>query len=61
MFKLEIRTENAAFQDGMLHAELAEILRDVAHQLETGFGEGRPAFDSNGNSVGKWTLEANRD
>lgn len=56
MFKLEIDTGNAAFDDTPA-SELARILRDLAHRLEC---EGAPprgdSFalrDFNGNRVGR--------
>ncbi len=61
MFKLEIETENAAFEDS---GEVPRILRELASRLEShaymtrgeGGGVGVVA-DLNGNTVGHWTLE----
>lgn len=56
MFKLEIETDNAAFEDGA-ELEIARILRNVAERLEylDGLREGN-ARDINGNRVGRWEL-----
>lgn len=51
MFKLTIKTDNAAFDDSMLWLELARILRDIAMQLENQRDEGK-CRDINGNTVG---------
>ena len=59
MFKVQIDTGNAAFDEdnGGAAAETARILREIADRLENGRTEG-PAFDLNGNTVGRYTLEA---
>jgi hypothetical protein len=59
MFKLEIVTDNAAFDDDE-NGELARLLRYVATQLEAGLTEELNLRDTNGNSVGKsyWTEDA---
>lgn len=58
-FNVHIKTDNAAFADGMAEAEVARILRKVADQLEAGLhfyedrSEGGVALrDANGNTVG---------
>jgi hypothetical protein len=56
MFKIEIDTGNAAFEDDK-GAEVARILRDVATALERGT-RAAPLHDYNGNRVGRFTLEA---
>ena len=50
-FILEIKCDNAAFGDGMAHIEVAQILRELADNLENE----NPVHglrDSNGNRVG---------
>jgi hypothetical protein len=62
MFKLELKTDNAAFQGGNLYSELSRILLDLAANIAIReIGEtGRASIlrDVNGNKVGTWTLEA---
>jgi len=58
MFKLEINTENDAF-NGSMATELARILRKVANDVAQGIipGEsGENIFDINGNLVGFWHI-----
>jgi hypothetical protein len=55
MFKLTIRTDNAAFEDDP-GAECARILRDVATAIERGT-RGAPLHDINGNQVGRFDLK----
>lgn len=59
MFKLEIETGNAAFDDGGAQHEIARILRDVADRVERAgappWGRGL-CCDINGNKVGHFTL-----
>jgi len=54
--KIEIDLDNAAFQDD-LRAEVADILRQLAHRLRL-----KPLtmklLDSNGNTVGKAEIHA---
>lgn len=53
-FKLEVRTNNAAFENRW---ELARMLRALAAKVaETEATEGK-LRDSNGNTVGKWSWE----
>jgi len=54
MFKLTIRTANAAFEDGSAE-EVARILRTVADALENGT-RAAPLHDINGNQVGRFDL-----
>lgn len=54
MFKLEIDTNNAAFEDNAY--ELEEILEKLAGTLRTGLLSGI-LLDSNGNLVGKFWRE----
>lgn len=56
-FTLEIRTGNAAFDDGQAGAtECARLLRLAADALERGT-RGAPLHDFNGNRVGRFDLE----
>lgn len=56
MFKLELETGNAAFDDCPI-TEAARILRDIADNLESGSQiGGGPARDANGNRVGWWEM-----
>ena len=57
MFKLEIDTGNAAFDDGQKPYELARILRIIAERVEHGCEVGN-AVDLNGNTVGRFEVEA---
>jgi len=55
MFKLEAKTDNAAFETWPA-GELARILRSVAAKLERG-ETGGAVMDSDGNTVGAWSYE----
>jgi hypothetical protein len=57
-FKLSINLDNEAFQDGQREAELARIIASVALMVAH---DARPikgvkVLDSNGNSVGEWSI-----
>ncbi len=54
-FTLKISTANPAFEDGP--EELARIFRRVADEVADG-QRGRPVYDINGNTVGRWLWEA---
>jgi hypothetical protein len=56
MFKLKLKTDNAAFSDGDGPAEVARILREVAKGLETYGTRDGAIHDYNGNTVGTFTL-----
>ena len=56
MFTLTFQTSNAAFE-GAEASETARILRDIAARIESGNLEG-PARDENGNTVGRYALNA---
>jgi len=56
MFKLEAKTDNAAFETWPA-GELARILRSVAAKLERGETEGA-VNDGNGQKVGAWSYKA---
>ncbi|UTC28625.1 hypothetical protein MARCHEWKA_01120 [Brevundimonas phage vB_BpoS-Marchewka] len=57
MFKLEIDTGNAAFDEGDKPYEIARILRDLAQKIENGADEGS-VRDLNGNKVGHYNVNA---
>lgn len=52
MFRLEIDTDNAAFE---YPSELGRLLREVADKLDAGKVSGK-VRDINGNTCGKWEL-----
>lgn len=54
MFKLEFKTDNAAFGDGNGEAEIARILRQLADRIEGGGRDDMLIYvaDLNGNTVG---------
>lgn len=52
MFRLEIKTDNAAFEGNSYHLEIARILGKVAKNLEDGKVNSL-LFDENGNRVGE--------
>lgn len=54
-FKLEIVTDNAAFEEGPA-TELARILRDLANRVEQDGEFDGVVRDINGNVVGKHSL-----
>jgi len=54
MFKIEVKTGNAAFE--WPAAELVRILHSVAVKLERGETEGA-VMDGNGQKVGAWSYE----
>ena len=53
-FRLEINTENAAFEGDNLRIELVRILRAVARRIETDGDDRGNISDSNGNHVGSF-------
>lgn len=57
MFKLEIDTGNAAFEDEGKGYEIARILRDIAAKVENGADSGS-VRDLNGNKVGTFDVGA---
>jgi hypothetical protein len=64
MFRLSIKTDNAAFhsevdgKDAGPGAELARILRIVADDLEqSSYNDSAVLIDSNGNTVGEYSLK----
>jgi len=57
--KLDISTDNAAFEDEYLRREVARILRALADKVASGamnLGEPVNVRDINGNTVGTFTL-----
>lgn len=57
MFKLSIKTDNAAFHEGDAGQEVARILKEIAKKVESGHTGGN-ARDGNGNTVGTWSLKS---
>ncbi len=58
-FTVSVDTGSAAFADN-LGAELGTMLRRLADEVDDGHRNtyaGGPLRDSNGNKVGKWSLE----
>lgn len=54
MFKVEIKTGNAAFE-GNPEYEVKRILKEIEKKIEQGFSSG-VCMDINGNKVGNWLL-----
>jgi len=55
MFKLKFETDNAAFDDP--NWETHRILKHIADVVLKGETSGK-VMDSNGNSIGEWSLSA---
>lgn len=56
-FDLHIATDNAAFADRQLTSnEISNLLAKVDYRIAGGFDQGR-CVDSNGNTVGYWSLK----
>lgn len=55
-FRIDIETDNDAFRGASLRPELYRILRNIALRVKVG-EDGGKVMDSNGNSVGAWTLD----
>lgn len=55
MFKLEFSTDNAAFTDNGMADEIKNVFFGVQQKIKCGLREGT-AKDSNGNTVGRWSL-----
>lgn len=57
MFKIEINTENAAFDEHLPGHEVARILRVLANRIQAeglpGIGRAYKMADVNGNTVGR--------
>ena len=65
MLRIEIRTDNAAFngdgetqweRDYWRNLELKRVLKNVMNQLDNGKVKGS-CIDINGNKVGEWSLD----
>lgn len=65
MFRLEIKTGNAAFDDGQKGPELARIIRNLADELadsgDVGEGYTWNLYDLNGNYVGSADVDDDDD
>ena len=55
MFKLEMETDNAAFDMELRHIECAGILQEITRKVRNGETEGK-CRDANGNVIGAWSL-----
>ena len=56
-FKLDIKTENAAFEDDQCGVEIARILREIADKFDRGEPSAGTVRDVNGNRVGKYRYD----
>lgn len=56
MFKLEFRTDNAAFEDNY-QQEAERILTLVSYSIGQGKTDGR-CIDANGNHIGNWSFSS---
>jgi hypothetical protein len=56
MFKIELETDNDAFQDNKRN-EVAAILQAIVETLQDGSPTSGGCYDTNGNRVGRWSLE----
>lgn len=54
--RVEIETDNAAFDPPHRSAELARIMRTIAARIEAGETRG-VVWDVNGNNVGDWEFD----
>ena len=62
MFKLEFETDGAAFADGHEgRAEIATILNLLAVRIWKGSDTEGPIRDSNGNTIGRWSMDSTAD
>lgn len=57
MFKVEFSTANAAF-DGAEFPEIAEVLRNLANQVENPVNISGIVRDYMGNAIGRWQWES---
>lgn len=63
MCKIEFRVDNAAFREmdeqgndaGICAMEVADTVSRIAQKIGAGYTAG-PILDSNGNTVGKWSV-----
>jgi hypothetical protein len=58
-FTLKIQCDNDAFM-GDPHDEIIRIMENIRNQLLHDMNSG-PAIDSNGNTVGQWSLKGWKD
>ena len=56
MFKVIVKTDNAAFQGDNLRPEVCRILKELLFAVEHGLNEGA-IHDINGNRVGEFRLK----
>jgi hypothetical protein len=63
-FKLEFKTENAAFEDDLAEDEICKVLCDVIDRIghPASIGPNAEAItgvcrDSNGNKIGQWSWQ----
>lgn len=60
MFRVEIETSNAVFDDDdQARIEIAHLLDGLSNKLTTGVNEGI-LKDTNGNTVGKWSYTSDQ-
>ncbi len=55
--KVEIKMDNAAFEDGNAQDEAARILLNIVRKLQQGNDTEGTLFDVNGNRVGQWSIK----
>lgn len=60
MFKMEFKTDNAAFNDDNGYSESVQILEHITQLVAQEYCQG-PIHDSNGNTIGHWSLSINAD
>ena len=53
MYRITIKTDNAAFEDAGTGTEIARILRRLADECDGREPQSIPLFDYNGNKVGQ--------
>ena len=56
MFRMQLDTDNAAFDGENLNREVARILRQAAHLIEGGTNADK-CRDENGNHIGHYILK----
>ena len=55
MFTMTFETSNVAFDDEELLPECADILREIANQIDNAAADGN-IRDVNGNTIGRWEI-----
>ena len=58
--KIEFDCDNAAFDDDNLHEESADILKRIEKDVRMGY-HGDRIRDTNGNTIGRWSLSADNE